>query len=182
VVWVYGESQGDHGELDALTAEGKLPKVEFLRDETNYSDLIDGFDPSETNLLVLDDQMNEGKSNARQFDNIFTKGSHHRNITVVLLIQNLFEKGFRTISINAHYIFVFKNARDQRQVQVLGSQMFPGNSDFVRDAYADATEQPFTYLLFDVHPESAKELRVLSNVTAKSAVVYVPATFPDLRI
>jgi hypothetical protein len=181
VVWVYGESQGDHERLDALTAQGKLPKVEFLRNETNYADIIEDFDPNETNLLILDDQMNEGKSNSRQFDNIFTKGSHHRNISVVLLIQNVFEKGFRTISLNAHYIVLFKSPRDQRQVQVLGSQMYPANPNFIRDVYIDATEQPHSYLLLDFHQETPDELRVKADVTAKSVRVYVPPSFTEQK-
>jgi hypothetical protein len=181
IVWVYGESQQDHLRLDALTDQGRLPSIEYLKNETNYESLKEGFDPNDTNLLVLDDQMNEAKSNSRHFDNIFTKGSHHRNITVVLLLQNVFEKGFKTISENMHYVFLFKNPRDQTQAEMVGRQMFPRTDSFVRDSFADATEEPYTYLLFDVHPTTPKELRVLANVTAKHVTIYAPLKFNELK-
>ena len=36
---------------------------------------------------------------------LFTKGSHHRNLTVIYIVQNVFDKGkySRTISLNSHY-------------------------------------------------------------------------------
>ncbi len=181
VVWVYGEEQGDHRAVERLTEIGKLPKVEFLKNETNYADLVEGFDPTENNLLILDDQMSEAKSNLTEFDNIFTKGSHHRNVTVVFLVQNVFEKGFRTVNVTMHYLFMFKNPRDQQQIQNLGKQLYPGMAQFVREVYADATLEPFTYLLFDAHNETPQELRILSNITRTSARVYVPSSFPDLK-
>ncbi len=181
IVWIYGEEHGIPSELADLSAQGALPSIEYRKNETNYEDLVDEFDATQTNLLVLDDQMNEGKANMKHFANIFTKGSHHRNITVVLMVQNLFEDGYRTISRNSHYHVVFKNPRDQRQVLVFGSQVFPGKPDFIRDAYADATKLPYTYLLFDLHPTTLEELRVKASVTSKSVTVYVPPSFTDLK-
>jgi hypothetical protein len=178
---VYGEAQDDHAALESLTEQGKLPKVEFLKNETNYADLVEGFDPNETNLLVLDDQMSEAKSNSREFDSIFTKGSHHRNISVVFLLQNVFQKEFRTVNVTMHYLGMFKNPRDQQQIQNLGKQLYPGQAAFIREVYADATAEPYTYLLFDAHNETPQELRVLSNISATSARVYVPVSFPDLK-
>jgi len=57
--------------------------------------------------------------------NVFTKISHHRNIGVVYLTQNLFDKNkyARTISLNAHYPVLFKNPRDATQFATLARQM-----------------------------------------------------------
>jgi energy-coupling factor transporter ATP-binding protein EcfA2 len=177
IVWIYSESQNGHEVLNQLAAQGKLPKIEYKHNDTEYEELHESFDPTQTNLLVIDDQMNEGKSNANEFSNIFTKGSHHRSITVVYMMQNLFEKGGsnRTINLNAHYTLVFKNPRDQRQITVLGSQMFPKNSTFLRDAYADATEQPHSYLALDFRQETPEELRVLSKLDSSAVIVYTPS-------
>lgn len=174
IVWIYGESQSAHHDVDLLSEQGKLPRIEYHRNDTEYEEIMESFDPMQTNLLVLDDQMNEGKAKASSFSNIFTKGSHHRKITVVYMMQNLFEKGGsnRTISLNAHYLGVFKNPRDQRQIGVLASQMFPNNSAFIRDAYADATEKPHSYLLFDFRQETPEELRVLTAVDTNFVRVY----------
>ena len=175
IVWVYGEAQPAHRELEGVS---HLPKIEYLRNETDYEDLMESFDPSETNLLVLDDQMNEGKVKANAFGNLFTKGSHHRNITIVYMMQNVFEKGGsnRTINLNAHYLIMFKNPRDGRQSHVLGSQMYPKNPRFLSEVFEDATSaKAHSYLALDFRQETNQLLRVLSNLTSDSVTVYVPA-------
>jgi len=73
--------------------------------------------------------------------NLFTKRSHHRNISVVFLVQNLFHKNkqIRTISLNVHYLVLFKNPRDATQFASLARQMYPNKSAFAVEAYKDAT-------------------------------------------
>ena len=68
-------------------------------------------------LLIIDDLMNEVARDPA-VSNIFTKGSHHLNTSIMLLTQNLFQKGpeFRTMSLNSHYMIVFKNPRDRSQI------------------------------------------------------------------
>jgi len=69
--------------------------------------------------------------------NLFTIGSHHRNVSVVYLAQNLFPKNkfARTMNLNAHYM-------------VLARQMYPKTSQFAIEAYNDATrERYYSYLL-----------------------------------
>ena len=65
-------------------------------------------------LLVLDDLMVEGGEDKELLD-LFTKHSHHQNITVLYLCQDMFPLGkyAKCISRNAHYIVAFKNLRDQ---------------------------------------------------------------------
>jgi hypothetical protein len=179
IVWVYGESQQQavNHELDSAR---NLPRIEYLRNATDYEEIMEGFDPAETNLLVLDDQMNEGKAKANAFANLFTKGSHHRNITVVYMMQNVFEKGGsnRTINLNAHYLIMFKNPRDGRQAHVLGSQMYPKNPSFLSQAFEDATSsRAHSYLALEFRQETDRLLRVLTNITAdddEPVTVYVP--------
>jgi len=76
------------------------------------------FDGSESTLLILDDLMSETN---QLVANVFTKISHHRNVSVVYLTQNLFDKNkyARTISLNAHYLVLFKNPRDATQFATL---------------------------------------------------------------
>ena len=65
-------------------------------------------------LLVLDDLIREGGQDKELLD-LFTKHSHHQNITVMYLYQDMFPPGkyAKNISRNAHYIIAFKNPRDQ---------------------------------------------------------------------
>jgi len=99
---------------------------------------IEQFDGRERTLLVLDDLMGETNDSV---SNIFTKVPHHRNVSVLYLSQNLFYKSKqnRTMSLNAHYIVLFKNPRDAMQVATLAWQMYPGNSQFLVEAFEVAT-------------------------------------------
>ena len=53
-----------------------------------------------TNLIVFDDQM-IAASKDKLIENLFTRGSHHRNLSVIYIVQNLFHqgKGSRSISL-----------------------------------------------------------------------------------
>jgi len=85
--------------------------------------------PQGQGVLVLDDLMNEGSNNKRVLD-WFTKHSHHQNVTVLYLCQDMFPVGkyAKIISSNAHYIVAFKNPRDQLRTSlwVFGVGFAPG--------------------------------------------------------
>ena len=74
------------------------------------------FDENYINLLVIDDLMTDAPKN-EEIKDIFTVDSHHMNISVFFLVQNLFqaEKNQRTISLNINYLFLFNNPRDRFQ-------------------------------------------------------------------
>ena len=101
---------------------------------------ISQFDGRDRILLILDDLMSETNDSV---SNIFTKVSHHRNVSVMYLSQNLFYKSkqTRTMSLNAHYIVLFKNPRDAMQVSTLARQMYPGQNKFLVEAFKNATEK-----------------------------------------
>ena len=105
------------------------------------------FSVNKRNLIVFDDQMIEaGKDN--RIVNLFTKGSHHRNLSVIYIVQNLFHqgKGNRSISLNSHYLVLFKNPRDKLQVLNLAKQMYPGRTDFFLKQYEEAVRRPYDAL------------------------------------
>ena len=109
--------------------------------------------------------------------NMFTKGAHHRNISVVFLAQNLFPKNkfARTMSLNAHYTVLFKNPRDVSQFENLAREMYPKTSQFAVEANRDATWEPYSYLLVDLRPEQDEELRLRTNIfPGETHYVYVP--------
>jgi len=59
-------------------------------------------------LIILDDLLDVAYS--KDVCDLFTKGSHHRNISVILITQNLFHQAnyFRYISLNAKYLVFLK--------------------------------------------------------------------------
>jgi len=63
----------------------KYPYVDFQRGLPDIED----FDGSEPMLLKVNDLTNEIDESVV---NLFTKGSHHRNVSVIFLVQNLSTK------------------------------------------------------------------------------------------
>ena len=146
IIWCYGEYQDAYDHLASL-----VPQIRFV--EGYPDDLLQSFDRTRRNLVVIDDLMSESGNNAKVTE-LFTKGSHHRNLSVIFILQNLFYKAkeMRTISLNAHYMVLFKNPRDASQITHLARQMYPTKMKYMMEAYRDATSTPYGYLLVDLKP------------------------------
>ena len=71
-------------------------------------DSDDNFDPRIRNVIVLDDLMSIAAKNSR-INDFFTEGSHHRNLTVIALNQNMYFGKDPTQRRNCHYLVLFKN-------------------------------------------------------------------------
>ena len=116
-------------------------------------------------LLVLDDLMAEGGED-KELLNLFTKHSHHPNITVLYLCQDMFPSGkyAKSISRNALYIVAFKNPRDQLGIRNLLLQAFPACWQGMMDVYQKVTKRPFGYMVLDLHPGSDDRKRVFGHL------------------
>ena len=144
---------------------------EYQKVFDNYSDVEfhDGlpdlitFDGKSRTLLVLDDLMT---STYDRVVDLFTKINHHRNLSVVYLTPNIFytNKQSRTLSLNSHYLVLFKNARDASQVANLARQMYSGKSAFMIEAFKNATIAPYGYLLIDLKQETEDQLRLRTGL------------------
>lgn len=164
VVWLYAEDQPLYKNLD----------IEFIKGIPN--DLEDRFDGVKPTLVVIDDLMTQLHSDQR-LTRLFTVGSHHRNLSVIFIVQNLFHQGkeMRNLSLNSHYIVLFKNPRDKYQINVLARQMYPGNVKFLQEAYEDATNKAHGYLLLDLKPDTPDDFRVKTGILrSDTPIVYMP--------
>jgi hypothetical protein len=150
ILWCYGEYQTLYGTVDGVDCQQGLPD-------------LDNLDPREKHLIILDDLMDETD---QKVASLFTKKSHHRNISVMYIVQNLFHRGkhHRTISLNAHYMVVFKNPRDVSQIMALAHQMYPQRTKYFLEAYIAATAQPHGYLIIDMKQETPDILRLRSYI------------------
>lgn len=127
-------------------------------------------------LLIVDDLMREADSSVVD---IFTKFSHHKNISVIFISQNLFfqGKGARDISLNASYIVCFKQPRDMSQFFHLCRQVYPKCPLFLQEAYFDATARPHSYLLLDLKQNTDDSLRFRTNIfPSENLTIYQPKT------
>ncbi len=167
IVWCYGCYQDAF--RDMRNVAGEECRIEFHEGLPDADAVLDG----RRTLLIIDDLMSETDT---RVTNIFTKGSHHKNASVLYISQNLFNKGRenRTICLNTHYLILFKNPRDVAQIAHLGRQMFPDRAKFFREAFADATSSPYGYLLVDLKTTTPDILRLRTDIfPGEQTMVYV---------
>ena len=124
-------------------------------------------------LLILDDLMLNMENNF--LDLLFTRGSHNWNVSVIFVTQSLYGKNIRTARANAHYLILMRNPSGQLQTRTLGSQLFPGRLNYFMDAYKDATEKQFSYLVINMHPNAKEEYRLSTQIFPKELTeIYLP--------
>ena len=70
----------------------------------------------------------------------------------------------RLISLNTHYLCLFRSARDQNSVENIGRQMFGKNYKYMVDAYRDATSKKYGYLIVDAKSDSDDRIRLRTQV------------------
>ena len=102
--------------------------------------------------------------------NLFTKGSHHRNISIVYLTQNVFPQGraCRDIALNTQYLVLFNNPID-RQVATLARRIYPFTCATFMRKFEDATARPYGYLVLDLKSStSEQDRRVLTYLSINS--------------
>ena len=158
IIWCYGIYQPAYDEMLRT-----IPNITFV--EGVPGDLESMINPTIRNLPVIDDLIQE-LSNDQRITNLFTKGCHHRNLSVIFILQNIFHRGkeLRDMSLNCHYLVMFKSPRDSSQVSHLAKQMFPGHVKYMQEAFHDATKRPYGYLLCDLKPETPTDFRLLISI------------------
>jgi hypothetical protein len=110
-------------------------------------------------LIILDDLLLEVYS--KQVCT-FTKGCHHRNISVLVITQNLYHQGTfcRDISLNTKYHELLKYTSTLvQQFTHLARQVYPENSNSLYESYLDATEKAHGYLVLDFAQDTDDKLR-----------------------
>ena len=166
LIWVYGEKQPIHDEVQEI-----FPQVEFVN---NFEFELS---PKERNLVILDDVMMAAKGD-RKVAEMFVQGSHHRNATVIFIVQNLFLQGsqMRTINLNVQYFVLMKTNRDIKQIVNFGGQLLDTeNRSMFRHIYRDATKEPFSYLFIDLQSQTPDTHRFRTKIfPGEKNKVYVP--------
>ncbi|CAF1035618.1 unnamed protein product [Brachionus calyciflorus] len=152
----------------------KVEQQKFTRDK-GIPD-IDEIVPSQNNLIILDDLMKECEENV-SIQKLFTIDSHHKNISVFFITQNIFSRGkfTRTLNLNSHYLVLFNNPRDKLQISTLARQMFPGKSSFFIEAYDNASSKPHGYLMIDLKQTPENRNRIQTGITPdEQRIIYTP--------
>ena len=170
VIYLYTEHQSKFDEF-----KKENPEVEFTTDMDWIDDEI--VTDEKKTLIIFDDKMIDfsGKEND-EICKWFTMKCHHRNTSVILLLQNAYAANLRTVSINSMYLAYMNNPRDKTSVYSLGRQIYPGRPAFLPICYDRAvSRRPFGYLFFDFHQLTNNKYRVRSSLyPTPDCEIYVP--------
>ena len=159
IVWLYKRWQP----LYDVIQNTVVPAVKFVRGIPSDLDADHYFDTGTRNLVILDDLMTVSTKDAR-INDLFTEGSHHRNLSVIAVNQNLYFGKDPTQRRNCQYLVLFNNPVDRQPIATLGRQMYPRKKDFLLKTFEEATRKPHGYLLVDLKAETPEHLRLRSDV------------------
>ena len=159
VLWFFKRWQKLYDVIKATV----YPRVDFIRDIPLDLEKDSFIDPNVRNLIVLDDLMSTLSKDPR-INDLFTEGSHHRNLSVIAINQNLYYSKDPTQRRNCHYMVLFKNPVDKQPTMTLARQMHPENPGILLRHFDRATDRPYGYLLIDLKPTTPDHLRLKSNV------------------
>ncbi len=179
--------------LDSV-ANSTFHEIVYCAPESSYPDLSECSTPikfldcvpdvgmfvdKKPRIIILDDLASQ--IDERVVD-LFTKNSHHFGLSTFFITQNVFYKGkgMRDISLNSHYIVMFKSPRDRGQILTLARQICPRNTKYINEIFEDATGVPHGYLVLDLTQSTPDHLRYTTNIFPDdnpTRVVYVPKNF-----
>lgn len=146
------------------------PDVKFIQG----LDIFDGLKPN--SWLIIDDLAESIEDWSREMIQLFTVRSHHENISVTLVLHNLFQqsKSIRNLALNTTYYIIYRVVRDSSSLITLNKQVFPGKPGFLLSAYNQATARPYGYIILDLNQNTRDDLRVISDIFDKEITAYLP--------
>ena len=144
-------------------------KLEIQEDITDPVDEHSPFRNSKAHTLQILDDNFLVSANSPTVVNSFTKG-RHKNLSVILITQNLFFPGkyARTIALNTSHYILMKN-RDLYQIECLGRQLY-GKSKAKKfvEVYKNAVHStPRGYLLCDLAATTPEILQLRTNIVGE---------------
>ena len=154
VVYCYGAWQSAFQDLQN--------RVEFLKGLDQVLSDDEFFLPSQHTLLIVDDLASEIANNPKA-SKLFTQGIHHLNVSIILIMQNLYKQGkaMRDIHLNSQYMILFRNCRDVNQIKTLSCQM---GLPHLPQAYQRATSEEYEPLIVDMQSSTPDYLRLKSHI------------------
>ncbi len=157
IVWCYVQWQPLYDEIKEMD-----PTIEFV--EGLPINLDAGFfDRDIANLMIVDDMMTDITKDNR-LTHLYTRGSHHENLSVICLLQNLYYKNTQTMRRNSHYLVLFDMPMDKTQVRTMSHQMFPSSPYHLLQTYDKAVSKPYGYLVVVSKPNIKQHDRLKTDI------------------
>ncbi len=143
---------------DQMLRENLITKaIEGVPTLEKMKELAAPFKRSSGSLFIVDDGFNEINETIQT---MFVQGRHW-NCSVLFVTQTLYHhnKMYRNMHLNAAYVTIFPNFRDQSQIRTMSQQMSPYRANFIVEAFQRATKLPYSYLLIDLRNYQADVVR-----------------------
>ena len=169
IIWLYKRWQPLYDDVLRTVT----PKVEFFQGLPDNIESDDFIQPRLRNLVIIDDLATACSKDSRVSD-LFTEGSHHRNLSVMVLNQNLYHSKNPTERRNCQYLVLFKNPMDKQAVMTLARQMYPGKTGYFLKQFDEATKEPYSYFLIDLRADTKEKERFQTNIFAIKGQTQTP--------
>ena len=124
-------------------------------------------------VVVVDDLLLESQKKTAE---LFVYGSHHLNITIFYLTQNLYprDENVRIMTMNAHYMVLFGDQRSVRQVRSLSHQIFVGKErERLTNAFNKSINTNYGFVLLTFVQTFPRQLLVINNFWSNEPSVYL---------
>lgn len=162
IIWFYGT----HTETINRLKKNKRLNITFIEGvpKNGFKHLMTNKDGSHS-LFILDDVMTECSQNL-EVTHLFCREGHHRNVSIILIMQDLFCSGTqrKTIIKNAHYLCLFKNPLDMSGVYNIAQRIMPRYIREFLAIFEDATRKKHGYLFIDGKQTTPSNARLRTDI------------------
>jgi hypothetical protein len=145
-----------------------VPNITFYKGiPENLDKIIENLDCTKHHLFIFDDLMSSLFYKKVMLD-LFISASHHKNISVLLIIQSLHLRTqlSRTIGLQTDVFIFFNNWRDKLDIKLFSKQVHPEKPGFILDSYIKAlTFREYGYLVVNLqHKIKNSNFRVVTGI------------------
>ena len=158
VIWCYKTWQ---------PAYSRMRNVQFLEGHPTTEWIHENVDKRMGNCTIVIDDL--ALSCTADTDELFTVLSHHKNLNIILIAQNLFTKNpfYREISLNSTYHVVFKNV----QLASWLNNSLRVTQRPLRRYLKKATKPVYSYLFIDYHQTTPDNSRFRFNIMGEGGIL-----------
>lgn len=132
------------------------------------------FNMPSSSMIIIDDLYHKLVSDP-DMELLFSQISHHKNISVCFMKNNLFYQGkhARTITLNTNVYVLMKNPTDKYQIDLLGRRIFGKNASVLIDAYNFAVDKSNDrgYLIVDLSPSPTTDVIIKTGIFPNEVMI-----------
>lgn len=169
VIWVYGHKTKRISDI----------QKEFGKFIILYDHLPDSFEniykqtKGKNIMIVLDDLMEE-TGNSKAVLNLFIKECHHRNLAVILIMQDMFfNSNYRVTFVrNSNYLVLMRSPMDMGVADSIARKLMPRNQKLFFEIFEKATTEQFSHLCISGHPKTNPRVKYRSHIFDIPQIVY----------